>query len=232
MDARRVFRRNSRNSKNGTCVVIPVQDQLFGTSELNESIPEKEDILNVNTIKQLDLLQLSSTRNFLARNIILIPPFMVNRLSIIIQESRCNRKKVLLEAVKYINQFDNKMEQIKETIENAMDSCQDSLSWLFLAMKNKVYSDPMIAYSDVVIQLHFKKLEKMHLNTISNEVVIATNNLASTESHDIQKPLEIIANSSSITRDYLDKLTQMQANNGEKSTESFCKKAKKYQNMI
>ena len=52
------------------------------------------------------------------------------------------------------------------------------------------------------------------------------------QQQDFQRPLEIIANSSTITREYLDKLTQIQTTNGEKQNKSFKKIAKKYQKMM
>lgn len=50
---------------------------------------------------------------------------------------------------------------------------------------------------------------------------------------DFKQPLESIVNSSNITRDYLEKLTQIQsADSADKQSKSFKKIAKKYQRMI
>ena len=51
-------------------------------------------------------------------------------------------------------------------------------------------------------------------------------------SKSIQKPLEIIAASSSSTQDFLSKLTQIQSSNQEKTSNSFGKLLDRVQNMI
>ena len=88
----------------------------------------------------------------------------------------------------------------------------------------------MIACCDVRVQSHFKTLEKANL-TRNLPTQDSSNNSRSHQ--DMQKPLEVIANSSSITRDYLDKLTEMQtSNSADKPGKSFKKIAKKYQQMM
>ena len=59
-----------------------------------------------------------------------------------------------------------------------------------------------------------------------------SNQTLSSDQDMIQRPLEIITSLSTITREYLDKLTQIQATNGDKQSRSFKKIAKKYQRMM
>ena len=79
---------------------------------------------------------------------------------------------------------------------------------------------PMIACSDVTIQKHFQELERTHLSNNQPESRAQVMN-ASSSNPDITRPLKMIANSSDITRDYLDRQTQLQASNGDKQLKSF-----------
>ena len=90
---------------------------------------------------------------------------------------------------------------------------------------------PMIACSDVTIQKHFQELERTHLSK-SQPAIMVQNVNSALSNHDITRPLKVISNPSSITRDYLDMLTQLQVTNGEKQSNFFQKIAKKYQRMI
>ena len=75
--------------------------------------------------------------------------------------------------------------------------------------------------------MHFDNLEKMiHPHTV-NEAV-SKDSLSSS----IQKPLEIIAASSSSTQDFLSKLTQIHSASQEKSNQSFGKLSEKVQKMM
>lgn len=113
-----------------------------------------------------------------------------------------------LEAVLAIHEFDNEMQQIGEAVEEDMNSCKDLLFWLYLVNKNKIYSTLIIEYCNIHMQAHFKALEKVHL---VQETTMQQNSNQAFTHQDIENPLEIIANSSSITWDFLDGLTQMQA---------------------
>ena len=218
--------------KDGTCIVTPDLSQIFGTSENDNQVPTVEDLMAIRSPNEIDRLQVSPALSYTARNIIPIPPFMINRLSLTIQATQGDSKAVLIEAINSMREFDDEMSRIVgEEIESAKDSCRDLIFWLFLVTKNKVYSTPMIACCDVRVQSHFKTLEKANLTR--SLPIQDSNHISSQSQQDIQKPLEVIANSSSITRDYLDKLTEMQtSNSADKPGKSFKKIAKKYQQMI
>ena len=210
--------------KDGTCVVIPDQHQLFGISEDNESIPETDSFLQVQDLNQLDQLIASNDKKYTARNVIPVPPFMLSKISDIIQEFSGDSKRILLGVIQCVREFDEENEALEE-VEQAKISCQDLLSWLYLATKNKVYSVPMIACSDVTIQRHFQQLERSNLIGAQPRTTATTTNHVP-EQQNISRPLEVIANSSNLTRDFMDKLTQLQSSNGEKQSKSFQKLAK------
>ena len=217
--------------RNGTCVVTPDTDLLFGLSEGNNSVPQIKDLLEIRNINEIDQVQISNETKYQARNIIPIPPFMINKLSLAIQQSQGESKAVLFTAIEAIRDFDTATESIEEHTETASDSCGDLLHWLFLVTKNKIYSIPTMACCDVQMQVHYRNMEKTHL-TQDQPVTPIVTQASSSDQGLIQRPLEIIASSSSVTREYLDKLTQIQATQGDKQTRSFKKIAKKYQRMM
>ena len=217
--------------RDATCIVTPDFDQLTQISVRDTSVPEIEDLLNAKTIEDINNLQLSTTKRFSARNVIPIPPFMLDKLDETIRKHRGLCKLVLLTAIKSIKEFDTATSTIKET-EPAASSCEDIIYWLFLASKNKIYSVPTMGCIETEVHDHFRQLEQSQLLTIQD-----TNHLTTPPSQnpnqDLQRPLEIIASSSSHTKDYLDRLNQqMQQSSSEKNTRSFKKLAKKYQKMI
>ena len=111
-----------------------------------------------------------------------------------------------MEAIRCVRDFNDENDLLDKKIEKAKDSCQDLLSWLYLAMKNKAFSVLMIACSDITIQKYFQELERAHLSKTQFEIMDPATN-SSSSNQDITRPLEVIANSSNITRDYLDRLT-------------------------
>ena len=150
--------------KDGTCVVTPDIDQLFGISEGNNTVPKVSDILEIRGTNKIDQLQVSADTRYQARNVIPIPPFMLKKISATIQRSKGDSKEVLLTAVKAIIEFDTEINTNGDDTEKASESCGDLLHLLFLVVKNKIYSTPIIVCFDVQVQTHFKNLEKLHLN--------------------------------------------------------------------
>lgn len=96
--------------KDGTCVVTPDLNRLFSTSESENLVPTLDDIMKVTSISDTKQHQLSLCTKYTARNIILIPPFMINRLSLVIQATQGNSKAALLEAIAPIHDFDEEIQ--------------------------------------------------------------------------------------------------------------------------
>ena len=165
--------------RNGTCVVIPDTKQLFGISEGNNSVPQVKDLLELRNVNEIDQIQVSNKTRYQARNIIPIPPFMINKISLAIQRSQGESKEVLIAVIEAIKEFDIATKTINENMEKASDSFGDLLHWLFLAAKNKIYSIPMMACCDVQMQIHFRNIEKVYLtqehpnNPNSNQALLS-----------------------------------------------------------
>ena len=93
----------------------------------------------------------------------------------------------------------------------------------------KINSIPTVACSVREVRRHFNiiqsslGIEKNVMKTAGHSDILSKN---------IQKPLEIIAASSSSMQDFLSKLTQIQSSNQEKTSNSFGKLLDRVQNMI
>lgn len=93
--------------------MTPDLNQLFRTSEGDNLVPALEDMIKTASTTNIERLQVSESLRNTARNVIPIRPFMVNRLSLAIQATQGGSKAVLIEAIKSIRKFDNKMIRIR-----------------------------------------------------------------------------------------------------------------------
>jgi len=155
---------------------------------------------------------------------------MLHKLNQAVLDYDGDSKEVLVAAIKVIEEFDTHIDELGDyKIERAKDYCIEILHWLFLASKGKINSIPTIACSVREVRKHFNIVHSsMGIEKNTNKMVGQTDNL----SKSIQKPLEIIAASSSSTQDFLSKLTQIQSINQEKTSNSFGKLSDRVQNMI
>ena len=91
--------------------------------------------------------------------------------------------------------------------ETAKDLCHHIPHWLFVATKNKIKSTPTVGCSIKEVWNHFKDVQQMiNKNKEDTQVEIKGTILDA-----LQRPLELIAASSSTTQDFLCKLTQIQS---------------------
>ncbi len=215
--------------KNGTCVITPNTDKLFSIAVRDQSVPKIEDIMKATTMDEINNLVPEESIKFTARSVIPIPPFLLEIMDTSINASRGCSKMTLLEVIDAIKDYDSNIISIGGiTLEKAQDSCDHLLHWLYLVSQEKITHTPTMGCCDETVREYYNKVELIHLNIVSRN----QSNTPSPTSQDFTRPLEIIANSSSVTRDYLDKLTQIQSNSGDKKSRSFSKLAKKYQNML
>ena len=136
---------------------------------------------------------------------------------------------LLTRAIKVMKEFDNKIEAANdETIKKERSSCEDILHWLYLSSKGKTNSTPTVACSIKEVRMHFSNLEK--LEGLNQTTTAPPSNF--NQNTNVQKPLDIIAASSSSTQDFLRKLTQMHSSSQDKTTNSFAKLSDRVQKMI
>ena len=213
-----------------TSIVTPDISQFLEILSVANAVPDLDEYMRITSVNKHSTLKVYIGNYFTPRNFIPVPPFMLNELNKTILETDGNSVEALMTAISVIKEFDNHVDEQDDTsIENAKDTCIDILHWLYLALRGRIDSTPTVACSVRSVPKHFSSLEKMEgLN--KNALEIPSNNKFDTSS--IQKPLEIIAASSSLTQDFLSKLTQIQTTSQEKTTNSFTKLSEKVQHMI
>ena len=216
-----------------TSIVTPEMSELVEISTVAAQVPKIEDYLKIQSTDEFKDLKVSNDTHYTARNFIPVPPFMLNKLNQAVMDYDGDSRAVFIAAIKVIQEFDDHLEDSESHLsEKAKDSCIDILHWLFLAAKGKINSIPTVACSVREVRKHFNQMQSLiGLNRITNEVVSTRNN-SDILTESIQKPLEIIAASSSSTQDFLSKLTQIQTSNQEKSSNSFAKLSDRVQKMI
>ena len=214
-----------------TSVVTPDMDQLLEISAVATLVPNLEEYMKINSNEDYKHLKSSKDSYYTARNFIPVPPFLLNKISNAIAEYDGDSKQVLTRTIQVIKDFDNQVDELEdENIKKVDITCTDLLHWLFLATKGKINSIPTIACSVKEVRKHFSEMQKLykiegHMNVPNKQPIqdIILN---------MQKPLEIIAASSSSTQDFLSKLTQLHTTAQEKSSNSFGKLSDKVQNMM
>ncbi len=214
-----------------TCIVTIDMPQLLGKTN-ETSVPQIEDYMKTVNEDDYKNLKVSTNSKFATRNFIPIPPFLLQTISDVIVKTDGDSKEVLLEVIKSIKSFDEEATRNGTNVELAKDSCIDMLHWLFLATKNKVKSTPTVGCSIKEVRSHFKDIQKIIEGTNTNTQAQHTIERNIDLSTSIQRPLEMIAASSSSTQDFLCKLTQIQSSNQDKSSSSFGKLSEKTQNMM
>ena len=219
-----------------TSVVTPEISELIDLSTNDTQVPSIKEYMKVISIEDLKDLKVTKDNTYKARNFIPVPPFMLHDLNQAILDYDGDSKEVLFAAIQVIQEFDKHMKDERlDQSETARDSCVEILHWLYLASKGKINSIPTIACSVREVRKHFNHIQsvlgndKIRLEKSTNEVPSFDSD---TFAKSIQKPLEIIAASSSSTQDFLSKLTQIQSTNQDKSTNSFGKLSDRVQNMF
>ena len=213
-----------------TSVVTPDMSQLLKLSAVATPVPSIEDYMKVETIDECKNLKIEINSYYSARNFIPIPPFMLFDLNQAISEHEGDSYEILLAAIKVIKEFDTHIESSEDldTTETATSSCEDILHWLFLATRGKINSIPTVACSVRDVRKHFINVERMVGFGKTQDQAPKQVDISSS----IQKPLDIIAASSSSTQDFLSKLTQIQLTNQDKTSNSFGKLSEKIQQMM
>lgn len=191
--------------------------------------------MKITSTEDLKDLKVTKDVSYKARNFIPVPPFMLHDLNQAILDYNGDSKEVLFVAIQVIQEFDKHMkDEGLDQSETARDSCVEISHWLHLATKGKINSIPTVACSVREVKKHFNHIQSVLGN--EKNVEKSTNEVPSFDSNtfakSIQKPLEIIAASSSSMQDFLSKLTQIQSTTQEKTTNSFGKLSDRVQNMF
>ena len=213
--------------------MTPDIDTLFATSEEAAlAVPSVTQILAVTSIENVDGLTDSATVTYKPRNLIPIPPFLLETIQTSISKSNGNSKPILVECVKAIKDFDTKHANDTTYEDKARAKCKDILFWLYLVSSGNAAIDavPVTGCNNEKVAEELKNVSSKALKpkTTSDP----STSISAQVERLLKCPFEVLATSASSTSDFMEKLTQLQNQSSEKSSKSFKKIPTKYQNMI
>jgi hypothetical protein len=196
------------------------------------AIPSVTQILTASTEEQIDSLTVSATVTYAPRNFIPVPPFLLDPIQETVSKSNGNSKLVLIECIKSIKNFDTSNANNTEYVDKAKSKCKDILFWLYLVSKDYEHINPTPSMGcnneALASALSIKKQQCLNVS----ETLSTQDSISAQVENSLKRPFEVLAASSSSTSEFMEKLTQLQSTNNEKSTKSFRKIPTKYQNMI
>ena len=211
--------------------VTPDMDVLLNVkSPTAVRVSTTNHILGAKTIDDVNSLTASARSSHRPRNFVPVPPFLLSKVQAKLMESNGDASHVLLGCIEGISDFDTLHVDDTE-FDNAKTKCKDLLSWLFLVINGSDAIEAVPAMncnSDKIVSA----LQHITDSCLQAKEVPQANNILAQVEQSLKRPFEVLAASSSSTSDFMEKLTQLQSQNNEKSTKSFRKIPSKYQNMI
>ena len=217
--------------KETAIILKPDTETLFKDYEGTAvATPSPTNILNVNSIEQVDNLTDSVSVTYSPRNFIPIPPFLLNTIHNSISNSNGNAASVLVDCVKEIKTFDTDHATDTDYKDKAKSKCKDIMIWLYLVHKrnDKIDAVPVMGCNNKKVA---KVLSELSTNCLAKPKQ-SSSSISSQVEQSLKRPFEVLATSASSTSDFMEKLTQLQSQSNEKSSKSFKKIPQKYQNMI
>ena len=200
-------------------------------------VPTITNLAGITKEEDIGDLAVGARTTFRARNFIPIVPFLLNDINEAILKHQGKAKQVLLAVVQSIKKFDTEHGDNEDYKEKAKHSCKDVLDWLYLVgMENPaVAATPTTSCSTIGVITTLRGTSRLGIGKtkIIDFTSKRTGMTDSTQASMIQKPLEMIATSTSSNQEFLRKLTQMQqAATTDKAAKSFQKLPDKYRKMI
>lgn len=200
------------------------------TSDTAVAVPTINQVLGVKSEEDVDNLDTSATVTYRPRNFTPIPPFLLEPVMQGIMESKGDARKVLVKCAEAIKTFDTEHNGDDTYTEKAKQKSKDIVNWLYLISKDSeavAAVATMGCENEILCQrLNEKTKNALEVKTVDN-AAIAIDVEAS-----LKRPFEILAATSSSTSEFMEKLTQLQSQNQEKTTKTFKKIPAKYQQMI
>ena len=190
-------------------------------------VPTVTSILKVTSEEEIDDLQVSTAQKFKPRNLVPVPPFLVNPISSAISASKGNAKVVLLATVATIMDFDASHIGDDEYKDIASQKCKPLLFWLFLAIQNNTFVQPIQSEGCGSVKV-VKEFEKTTMDCLNG----GTSDNSGSHLLSLKRPLEIMAASVTSTQSLLQSMSQIQHQVSDKSSKSFKKIPVQYQNML
>ena len=196
------------------------------------AIPTATSLNAITSDENVEALTISATIKYKARNFIPIPPFLLNTVQTTIANHNGNATKVLVESAKAISAFDTMHADDDTYQDKAKAKSKEFLFWLFLVSTNddSIEATPTIGCSNESVATNFRTMETELLSLPTNTT--AATAMSTAVGDTLKRPFEVLATTASTTAEFVEKLTQLQKQSNDKSTKSFKKIPKKYQNMI
>ena len=218
-------------SQDSSNFMTPDYDTLTQTPhDYADPIPTTSHLLNVTSVDEIDALVVGQTTTYRPRNFVPVPPFLLDIIDSTISSTAGDTKHVLIQTAQAIKEFDITHAGDVTYTDRAKSKSKDILAWLYLVIHDRITATQTMGCQCKILKSKFLKLENINLglNTPPDTVAAHSNDLGQI----LQRPLEILATSSSSTQEFLQKLTQIHSQSNDKSTRSFKKLAPKYQRLL
>ena len=198
--------------------------------EAAEPIPTASHLLNVSTIDEVTALVVGQTTSYRPRNFVPVPPFLLDTLHTIIEDRNGDTTQALISCAQAIKEFDTLHSIDDDYTDKAKSKSKDILAWLYLVINDKVTATPTMSCQSKILKSRFSNLKDLKLGPLAppETALLPQQNFEQI----LQRPLEILATSSSSTQDFLQKLTQIHSQSNDKTARSFKKIAPKYKRML
>ena len=147
-------------------------------------------------------------------------------------KSSGDTKEVLVASIKAIKEFDDEKKNDPDFKDKALEKCKEFVYWLYL-----VSQDSAAIAATLTTGCNNKKvaiaLENIKMSCLGDGYTCSQkDSIFEQVEKSSKRPFEVFAASSSSTSLFMEKLTQLQSQNNEKSSKSFKKITTKHQNMI
>ena len=213
--------------------LTPDIEALFKTpTMITQPVPTINAIMGVKTKEEVDALVTSATVTYRPRNFVPVPPFLMEKIQKTITTSNGDVREVLIATVVETKKFDMEHQADAEYTNKAQTKSKQLLQWLYLVSKDSIAIEKVatIGCSNA------KVMQQMYQLTRINLEVDKTNQDGDTISTQVdtslKRPLEVLAASTASTSEFMDKLTQLQDQNANKTAKMFKKIPAKFQQMI
>ena len=200
-------------------------------------IPTSTNLLGISSVDEVGGLTVGARTTYKPRNVMPIIPFLLKDINMAITNNQGSAKHALVAAAKAIKKFDTEFGDDDKYVEKAKQSCKDLLSWLYLVGIDTpaISATPTTGCSNIGLITALRGTAMTYLSTGKKKrpIMESSGAVDATANSSLQRPLELIAASTSSNQEFLRKLTQMQQTAAaDKASKSFQKLPDKYRKMI
>ena len=100
------------------------------------AVPAIANLLNAKTKEEVEAITVSTTVKYRGRNVIPVPPFLLQTVHDVISEDNGDARVMLVKAAERVKEFDTTHANDTDYKDKAKTKCNDFLNWLFLVGTN------------------------------------------------------------------------------------------------